>query len=105
MLDEEVLEEKDSTPNKIVIKTDDNHYIEKVTINGEEIEITDNKEMILENFKAMEEDKIVEVSFGEIIKEVPKTDKNTILPIISFITLVIGVIIFLFQYKKIHNNI
>ena len=102
--DEEVLEEKDSTPNKIVIKADDNHYIEKVTINGEEIEITDNKEMILENFKAMKEDKIVEVSFGEIIKEVPKTDKNTILPIISLIVLAVGMLIIIIQRKKLKTN-
>jgi hypothetical protein len=103
--DEKVLEANDSTPDKIIIKADENHYIKKITINGEEIEITDDKEMILENFKIMKEDKLVEVSFGDIIKEVPKTDKNTILPIISFITLVIGIIIFLFQYKKLHNNI
>ena len=102
--DEEVLEEKDSTPNKIVIKADDNHYIEKVTINGEEIEITDNKEMILENFKSMKEDKIVEVSFGEIIKEVPKTDKNTILPIISIIVLAVGMLIVIIQSKKFKKN-
>ena len=102
--DEKVLEEEDSTPNKIVIKADDNHYIEKVTINGEEIEITDNKEMILENFKAMKEDKIVEVSFGEIIKEVPKTDKNTILPIISIIVLAVGMLIVIIQSKKFKKN-
>ena len=60
--------------------------------------------MILENFKIMKEDKLVEVSFGDIIKEVPKTDKNTILPIISIMVLAVGMLIVIIQSKKFKKN-
>lgn len=99
--DEPVLETDDSTPNKIVIKADENHYIEKVTINGEKIKITNINTMILENFKTMIEDKLIEVSFGDIIQEVPKTDNNTILPIIAIFVLIVGLIIIAIQTKKV----
>ena len=91
--DEGVLEKQNSTPKKIVIKADQNHFIEKVTINGEEIEVTDEKEMVLDYFIEIEENKLIEVTFGEIIKDVPKTANNTILPIVAGIMFIIGIIL------------
>ena len=98
--DEKVLEGDDSTPERIRITPDENHLIESIMINGEEIEITDERGMVLEFFREVLEDKEVIVRFKEVVHEVPKTDQSTILPIIAVILVVIGIIVTILGFKK-----
>ena len=50
----------------------------------------------------MLEDKIIVAHFEKIIGDVPKTDSNTLLPIISIIAMIFGVILIVY-YKKANN--
>lgn len=77
--DEIVLEGNDSTVDYIKITPEEGYYVSKITINGENIPITEEMKngTILPNFIKMTEDKIVEVFF----KKEQKT--NTISEIIE----------------------
>ena len=73
--DEVVYYGDDSSKDKIRIRAEDNFYIDKVWINGEEIEVADKTStLILSNFPEINENKLVEVSFKprEVVK-VPLT--------------------------------
>lgn len=98
--DEKVLEGYDSTINRIRIKADKNHYIARITINGEDIAITNKQSMILENFINMHEDKNIVVKFGEIVHNVPKTSKNSISLILVIIIFMSGLMIAYFACKN-----
>lgn len=76
---EEVLYGEDSTKDKIKIKADTEYIIDKVWIDGEEVEIPkDLTVLTLSNFPKMNSNKLVEVSFKEktVIVKVPKTNAN-----------------------------
>ena len=97
--DEIVNYHDDSTPEKIVIEADIEHFISKITINDEEIEITNDVKMVLDNFTSMEENKHIVVEFETLLKDVPKTDIFTIMPIISIIMMAAG-LVFIYFYSK-----
>ena len=90
--------EHDSTPDYIVITPGNGYEIESITINDEDIEITDPKGMTLENFIGLTEDKNIKVSFTEESIEVPITGKNSKL-IVIFILLALMVTITLLVNK------
>ena len=95
---EDVFYEHDSTPDYIVITPGNGYEIESITINDEDIEITDPKGMTLENFIGLTEDKNIKVSFTEESIEVPITGKNSKL-IVIFILLALMVTITLLVNK------
>ena len=97
---EEVLYEDSSTPNNIVIKPATDYEIERITINDEEIEITDPDGMILDAFEGMYEDKNIEVSFTEKTIEVPITGSNSRLTAFFVIVSVIATIVITYSRTK-----
>ena len=88
---EEVLYEGDSTPENIVITPGNDYEIERITINDEDIEITDPSGMTLDYFQGMTEDKNIQVSFTEKSIEVPITGKNSKLWIIVIAIIIASV--------------
>ena len=97
--DETVYYHHDSTENNIIIEADEEHFINKITINGEEIKITNDNKMVLANFLNMDENKHIVVEFESIVPDVPKTDIYTILPFVGIGTFVLG-LIFIYLSKK-----
>ena len=93
-----------STAEKIVIEADENHFISKITVNGEEINITDYNKMILANFVNMTESKNIIVEFEPLLPDVPKTSVTTILPYIGVGTLALGGLFIYLVYKRKKNN-
>ena len=65
-----------STENNIVINPKKGYIIRTIKVNGEKIDVTNNKGMTLENFKEVKEDKLVEVEF--VVADNPKTTKESI---------------------------
>ena len=98
--EEEVLYEGDSTPENIVITPANDYEIESIIINGEEIEVTDPKEMTLDNFVKMTEDKKIEVTFTEATISVPITGKNSNILAILAVLVIIGATVILLHPKK-----
>ena len=103
--DEVVYYGENSTKDKIVIEAEEGYQIERIVINGEEIKINGiQTKMILDNFKEMKEDKLVEVSFKKIEKiKNPTTGRSNFIIII----LIIGIMLYTIKrYKiKVKNNI
>ena len=97
--DEEVEEGNDSTKDNIVIKSDSGYIINKISINGKELEFNGElSEFTLDNFKDVREDKTIIVEFKEKpIYENPATG--------SFMSIITSIILFgsaigLFLYSK-----
>ena len=103
--DEVVYYGENSTKDKIVIEAEEGYQIERIVINGEEMKIKGiQTKMILDNFKEMKEDKLVEVSFKKIEKiKNPTTGRSNFIIII----LIIGIMLYTIKrYKiKVKNNI
>ena len=100
---EKVFYGDDSTPNNIVIKANEGYEIETIVVDGVEIEITDKKEMILDNFKDVHDEHTVNVTFTEELIPVPITGKSNSLWIITLIIVsIIGIVTIpsLFLKKK-----
>ena len=72
---EEIPYGDDSTPNNIVITPNDGYVISKITVNGEEIEVTDINKMILPGFENVKGDIEIKVEFKEQEKEEPTEDE------------------------------
>lgn len=98
--DETINYNGDSTPDNIVIEADSDHYIDKITINGVEITVTDDRKMVLDKFVGLTENKHIVVTFGELVADIPKTDMNTIFPIIGVGMLVVGLVFVYLADKK-----
>ena len=75
----------DSTPDNIVITPAEYYEIDRVIVDGVEIEVTDPDKMILDNFKNVHENHLVQVDFAEKPIEAPITGSNTKLIIISVV--------------------
>lgn len=101
--DEEILEGNDTTPNKIVITPNENFVIDRITINGEEIEITNKKGMTLPYFGKLIEDKRIVVSFVEFLDDVPSTGRTINPLMISLVCGILG-IIFIYIAKMTSNK-
>ena len=101
--DEDVFQGNDSTVDNIVIEPNTDYYIEKITINGTEIDVDNPDGMTLPNFINMQEDKEVVVWFKSKVVQTPKTGLNTILPIISVIMLIIGMFMIII-YRNNNNH-
>jgi hypothetical protein len=93
-----------STAEKIVIEADENHFISKITINGQEIDVVNDRKMILANFVNMTESKNIIVEFEPLLPDVPKTSVTTILPYIGVGTLALGGLFIYLVYKRKKNN-
>ena len=105
--DEIVFYDDDSTKDKIKIVADIGYTIDKVKINGKEIEIDKNlTNLIIDNFKNVKEDKYVEVSFKVFEVEAPNTMSGIkkISIILGCIFILSGIIIFLKTKNKIKIN-
>ena len=106
--DEEVSYDDDSTEDNIVITPDDGYEIERVIVDGVEIEITNKDKMIVTNFKKVRENHLVQVVFSEKPIEVPITGVKTKLIILAIILVIINIVFFaqsgfakkLFKKKK-----
>ena len=98
----------DSTEDNIVITPDDGYEIERVIVDGVEIEITNKDKMIVTNFKKVRENHLVQVEFSEKPIEVPITGVKTKLIILAIILVIINIVFFaqsgfakkLFKKKK-----
>ena len=104
--DETVDYGNDSTPDNIKIEAEEGYVIEKVIINGEELEIPSEKESLtLSNFQEMDSDKLIEVVFKKkaLVVNVPSTGSKTILNIIGLILL--GGVGTVYYKRKINNKI
>ena len=65
-----------------------------ITINGETINVDNKREIILDKFTNMLEDKIIEVSFEQVVSS-PDTESNSYIKIIAiFIIVIMGYFIF-----------
>jgi len=90
--DETIYYGDDSKENNIVITPDEGYLIEKITINGEEIEITNEESMTLPNFKNVKNNIKIEVTFMEKPIPVPITGATTTLIIIAVFLALIGIL-------------
>ncbi len=90
--DEEVEYGDDSTPDNIVITPDDGYEIERVIIDGVEIELTERNKLIIDNFKKVKANHLVQVEFSEAPIEVPITGRKTKLIIVSIILILVNII-------------
>jgi len=99
--DEEVPYGEDSTPDNIVITPGEGYEIEKITINGEEYEITDPDGMTLPNFTNVREHIKVEVSFTEKAIPVPITGRVSKIIIAAMIVIIICIVSYItVSYRK-----
>lgn len=90
--DEIVKYGEDSSKDKIKIKAKEGYEINKITINGENYEITDRNEIIMPYFKEVKEDKEIIVSFVKKIEN-PKTLDNIMSYIGYAVLSIIGLVI------------
>ena len=90
--DEEVYYDDDSTEDNIVIIPDEGYEIERVIIDGVEIEVPDRDKMIVTNFKQVRAPHLVQVEFTEKPIEVPITGRKTKLIIVSIILVLINIL-------------
>ena len=96
---EEVLYDNDSKEGYITIKPSEGYVIDKVIVDGEEIEITNNKDMVLDNFKKVNKDHSVEVLFTEEEIPVPITGMSNKIIVIALIILSLGI-----MYLAVNNG-
>lgn len=89
---------ENSTPNNIVIEADSGYCINTIKVNNKNIKVTSCEKQILDNFKNITENKLIEVTFR--LKN-PKTTTTikTILAIISIIIITI-----LIKYKTTYKQ-
>lgn len=100
--DEIVKYGEDSTEDKIKIKSKEGYEVEKITINGEEIEIKgDRTEIILEYFKNVVENKTVEVRFRQLPVKAPNTSSriNMFSVILGIALIFVGSLLIIIQKK------
>ena len=100
--DEEVPYGEDSTPDNIVITPDDGYEIERVIIDGREIELIERDKLVIDNFKNVKEDHLVQVEFSEAPIEVPITGSRAKLIIVGIILVLVNVL-FITQSEFIKN--
>lgn len=74
--DEYVYQGTDSTPNYIVATANDGYYIKKITINGQEITITNKHRNVVDYFRSIQENKTVVVTFEPNKLLVDKVDED-----------------------------
>lgn len=91
--DEEVSYGNDSTVDYIVITADEGYEIELVYVDGVLIDITDPDRMVLDNFKDVKENHLVQVLFSEKPIEVPITGRKTKLIVTAIIALLLNMFI------------
>jgi hypothetical protein len=96
---EEVLYDNDSKEGYITIKPSEGYVIDKVMVDGEEIEITNNKDMVLDNFKKVNKDHSIEVLFTEEEIPVPITGMSNKIIVIALIILSLGI-----MYLAVNNG-
>lgn len=96
---EEVLYDNDSKEGYITIKPSEGYVIDKVIVDGEEIEITNNKDMVLDNFKKVNKDHSIEVLFTEEEIPVPITGMSNKIIVIALIILSLGI-----MYLAVNNG-
>ena len=90
--DEEVPYGGDSTPDYIVITPDDEHEVEAVYIDGSPVEEINKEGMIIDNFKDVKENHLVQVIFTEKPIEVPITGRTTRLIIAAIIVVIVNIV-------------
>lgn len=101
--DEEIEYGKDSTPNKIKIRTKRGFLIDRVLINGKEINIPKDKDYLeIDNFDNLKEDKLIEVFYKE--GEVNPETSNNINSIILLVSIIIISTISVFMYRKVKKS-
>ena len=89
---------EDSTDGKLKIVVNEGYVIKSITINGETITVDNKREIILDRFTNILEDKIIVVEFQELISS-PNTDSNSIIKVIA-IGLIIITSYFIFKKRK-----
>ena len=62
--EEEVYYGDDSTPEYIVVTPGEYYLIDKIFVDGVEIDVTDPERMVIDNFKNVHENHLVQVSIG-----------------------------------------
>ena len=89
---EEVKYGDNSKEGNIVITPSEGYEIDKILVDGEEIEVTEASGMTLDNFKNMNKDHKIEVEFTEIEIPVPITGSTTKLIFVALAILATGFI-------------
>ena len=108
--DEEVSYKEDSKEDNINIEASDGYYISSITINDKEIKIPEKQtKLTIPNFKKMEEDKYINVSFKKfsIDVNVPDTLKKSFLKSIGIIVVLGSIVLILnvlYRRKIIFNK-
>ena len=101
--DEEIEYGKDSTPNKIKIRTKRGFLIDRVLINGKEVNIPKDKDYLeIDNFDNLKEDKLIEVFYKE--GEVNPETSNNINSIVLLVSIIIISTISVFMYRKVKKS-
>ncbi len=91
--DEEIEYNEDSTPDYIVITAGEGYEIEYVIVDGTLIDITDKEHMIIDNFKNVKENHLVQVFFSEKPIEVPITGRKTKLVVAAIELIIVNIFI------------
>ena len=99
---EEIYYGENSTEGKIKIKAKEGYIIDKVKLNGEEIEIPKEKtELVLSQFINVKDDKKIEVEFKKVeVVNVPPTGIKIISTIIMSLLLVSIGLAFVLKFRK-----
>ena len=89
---------EDSSDGKLKIRAKKGFVIKSITINGETYEFDGKEEVILDKFTNVLEDKIIEVSFEQVINA-SDTEANSLIKLIA-IALIIITTYFIFKKRK-----
>ncbi len=95
-----------STENKIIIEAAEGYQIDTIRINGEDIKLEGTKiKLVLDNFKEMKEDKVIEVTFRKLEEfKNPETKSIRILVIFVLLSVSFGLLYLYLNYYK-HKKI
>lgn len=91
-----------STENKIIIEAAEGYQIDTIRINGEDIKLEGTKiKLVLDNFKEMKEDKVIEVTFRKLEEfKNPETKNIRILVIFVLLSVSFGLLYLYLKYYK-----
>ena len=94
---------EDSSDGKLKIVVNEGYVIKSITINGETINVDNKREIILDRFTNMLEDKIIEVSFEQVVSS-PNTESNSYIKIIAIGLIIITSYFILKKRKELFNK-
>ena len=87
--------EYNGNSNSVVIRAADDYVITYIRINGENVDVTNGDYMVLDGFKNVTEDILIEVEF-----ELKNPNTGAFIPLLAISSLILFALIIIFKLKK-----